>query len=1199
MNVDISEEFFGYNIFCIGPKFFAVFQGVASFDPEAMDAEEVGEGEVFVADNLDALHDAVRVFNAETGLPPGLSDYRICEPFEAYNVMIFGNIFFAVIQGILDVPPDRILAGKFEAGIAFHAISLETLQDKITNFKRSYGVPDRFKNVRTETRLDDFGLPEIIEIEPMEKCNLRCIMCPQGYDEDNIGKARIRPDFYKRLKGLEGKLVVMGANNEPTTHPQFMDIVRGLSDIGMSIDLTTNGTLNIQKKAGLLADCNFSNVVFSFDGMHKETFESIRLNANYERTLERILEFRQVLSGSDVFFTIQYILMQRTLGEVVEAVDFWEKHEFHHMGLLGLIIGQHNDLLLAESLEPVMDKVQEVMKAAALRIIENRYRMTLSSSFVPQLDLRSKYPQNFLVDNVRSDNVDARLPFNARTFFQNGPFPGMHVDCRSPFKYARIYFDGTVRLCAQFEIGNIYDNDFVDIWYGKQAEKVRRTLMRGPEVCHECDYFKHCLSAGSIDRELERNQFFGEAVLKDYKPASIRKIGAVAILSWRGRFFCVPEIYGDYDVRLYDKALDHEVHETKTLGEAITLAREIEPWLAQTFLYYNITRVGGIYVGIRFGDKFDSSDIDKADDMAGVVTADDLISLKIKLIESFFPNDNLTKLNSMLVGGSDGYKFLWFPLLADDLVHIGVHNDFTVAWKEGAIFGIKRSDKDAGKHYRTRNVSDMSDLKAAIVEFNDTGLSEQNLVNSMAALDDTLDQGNRWFAVRPEIEDFDIQIFNEGGYKNYEAFCAQAKEVIKANVPVVVVQKVGAVSILSWKGLFFCVPSIYGDYDVKLYDEALDHEVRETKTLDDAITAAREIDPWVGQTFLYYNIARINGLYVGIRFGVEFDSSDVDKADELVGVFTADDLISLKIKLIESFFPDDNLTPLNSMLSGGSEGYKFHWFPLLPDDQVHIGKQSDFTVVWKEGTLFGVKHSDGGGDKYYRTRSASDLPDLNAAIVEFHETDLSERILIHGSTAFDDTLDKGNRWFAALYEFENFDINIFNEGGYEDYEVYSANAQEALKDNAPALAVLASRVYGVALHVVETRDEYNVLHKGEKWFAVRHGIENFDIALFYAGEYDTASATAADSQKAVEEAMRGYIAQQKYAEAILQFVEEKDGYNILHHGMRWFAVRHGVENFEIARFETGDYDVTAVASADSLEAVEEAMHIILAQKENT
>ena len=391
--------------------------------------------------------------------------------------------------------------------------------------------------LHTDLPLTEFGPPEVIEIEPTHNCNLRCIQCHVTYR--GVKKERLDPDFPRRLKGLEGKWVMLGAQFEPMVHPKFCDFAAELSDMGMKLGMTTNGTLFTPKVIDRIGECNFKLVNISFDGIRKETYESIRHNAVFERTIERIAAFRETFDRSKTYISCNNVIMRRNVDELPEALEFWEHADFDHMGVILMTIRDLNPVLNAERLEDAMDHVRDVIDETVLKMIENEYRITMSCPLIGQSRLKADYPDNFRGGMAISANPDAQLPTNPRIYFQSGPFPGMHVNCRSPFKMVRVAFNGNVYLCNNFKIGNIHEMDLLDIWYGDLATRHRRSVMASTKICETCDYYRFCIKAQEIDFTKKDNHYSGRFLNKE--PVFVGMHNDFMILKWDGKYFGVPE----------------------------------------------------------------------------------------------------------------------------------------------------------------------------------------------------------------------------------------------------------------------------------------------------------------------------------------------------------------------------------------------------------------------------------------------------------------------------------------------------------------------------------------------------------------------------------------------------------------------------------------------------------------------------------
>jgi radical SAM protein with 4Fe4S-binding SPASM domain len=238
-----------------------------------------------------------------------------------------------------------------------------------------------------------------------------------------------------------------------------------------------------------------------------------------------------------------------------------------------MVVRHDDEALRRQSVTPLMDKVAEKLFEGARRIIDGQYRITMSTSadvFIKPSPLRDQHPHAFN-GSVRSAHPQAKGTWTPRTAFQRGHYPGMPVECRSPFTFARVSFDGDVQLCHQFKVGNLHRDVFDRIWYGPEATKVRTAVMRSARICHACDYYRFCVNSGRIDFEDERNSFNGETLGKDdpqyQAPALIETVGKTNVVRWLGGFYGIPHRLGHVDVRLLD---------TSCLPEGVLLDNSLE-----------------------------------------------------------------------------------------------------------------------------------------------------------------------------------------------------------------------------------------------------------------------------------------------------------------------------------------------------------------------------------------------------------------------------------------------------------------------------------------------------------------------------------------------------------------------------------------------------------------------------------------------
>lgn len=421
-------------------------------------------------------------------------------------------------------------------------------------------------------------MPKYIEIEPTDRCNLRCRMCHVSNQKPGntvVDTHRMVP----HLHGTENAIFSIGSNFEPSMHPQFRDLVHSLSDAGAQIDLTTNGTLLSPQLANDLANCRFRRIWFSFDGIRPETYENIRRNSNHQRTLERILHFRKTVAPDKACYSINYVVMRSNLSELREAADFWEAHEFHTLAFIIMVTRSLRLDLLLESPEPIIEEVCDALEQTAGHIIRNNYKLVvISPAFRGDFAQKRMYPEKFHEERLQNF-PKADWPPRSISQFQRGQWPGMPVECLSPFVFARILPTGDVQLCHQFIIGNIYDANLKDIWLGESASRVRQQVMSGTKTCMGCDYFRFCIHSSDIDLT-NRYNFYNATTLAQLNggalPTFIARSSSHAFLKWKELYYAIPNNSIHLGMQFLEDTHSQDVLRADSLDALISQARDSE-----------------------------------------------------------------------------------------------------------------------------------------------------------------------------------------------------------------------------------------------------------------------------------------------------------------------------------------------------------------------------------------------------------------------------------------------------------------------------------------------------------------------------------------------------------------------------------------------------------------------------------------------
>jgi radical SAM protein with 4Fe4S-binding SPASM domain len=180
--------------------------------------------------------------------------------------------------------------------------------------------------------------PLHLDIEPTNACNLKCPMCPRTVllAEDD-GKKKLKlgyMDFelYKNLIDQAAKIGVYSIKlnwlGEPLMHPRLVDMVKYAKEQGIiDVMFNTNAVLLSEKMILNLIDAGLDRIFFSFDSPVKETYEKVRVGANYDDVLTNIKNINKIkaMQGIDYPLTrVSMVLMKNNKQELQQYIELFE-----------------------------------------------------------------------------------------------------------------------------------------------------------------------------------------------------------------------------------------------------------------------------------------------------------------------------------------------------------------------------------------------------------------------------------------------------------------------------------------------------------------------------------------------------------------------------------------------------------------------------------------------------------------------------------------------------------------------------------------------------------------------------------------------------------------------------------------------------------------------------------------------------------
>lgn len=287
-------------------------------------------------------------------------------------------------------------------------------------------------------------------IEPTNRCNLSCVMCPQA---GKLSRKKGFMDFslFKRIIDEASEFVKTAQlfhSGESFLHPRIFDMIHYTASHSMYSLINTNGTLIDKKKAKAILDSGLNSISFSFDSFHKATYESIRKGASFNKTLRNI----------EYFLNLKAQHRQKYPLSIIEIIDMKATRPY----LKSFI------------------KQAKVMGFDEVRIWKFH-----------------NWTNNDIISERHS-------PFSKKT---NAYYP-----CEYPFFQMSIYWDGTVVPCCldyngSYPLGTLSKTTTLkSIWNNDRSQHLRNSMRTRTtsktKLCKNCSFLIEPRSSKSIPGKL-------------------------------------------------------------------------------------------------------------------------------------------------------------------------------------------------------------------------------------------------------------------------------------------------------------------------------------------------------------------------------------------------------------------------------------------------------------------------------------------------------------------------------------------------------------------------------------------------------------------------------------------------------------------------------------------------------------------------
>jgi len=303
------------------------------------------------------------------------------------------------------------------------------------------------------------AFPKYLRIGIADRCSLKCSFCPRDEYFSSLGnEGTFMP--YEKLALLEipireAKVIDLTGFGEPTIHPKFIEIIKFIYTHSKSerpICITTNSTGFTAKKVQILRD-RISSIAFSVNSATEESMKRM-MGYNLEKMKDKITLYVKNVGKEDARRSaLHFVTDVNNVSEMPALVEMADQ-----LGI-GRVRFDEFRVIREEMLHLSLLNCREV--------------------YAKKLEEAREIGKRFGVEVVGKDFFSEP----ARLF-------SPELMCKSPFIETNIDTYGNLTPCCYTgqSLGNVFEDGFEAIWFGKAYTKLREERFLG--ACQSCAMFQ-------------------------------------------------------------------------------------------------------------------------------------------------------------------------------------------------------------------------------------------------------------------------------------------------------------------------------------------------------------------------------------------------------------------------------------------------------------------------------------------------------------------------------------------------------------------------------------------------------------------------------------------------------------------------------------------------------------------------------------
>ncbi len=332
-----------------------------------------------------------------------------------------------------------------------------------------------------------------IYIEPTVECNLDCITCFRNAWDQPLGRMS-ETTFEKIFNDLKQMNpipnVYFGGIGEPLFHVKTIEWIRRVKELGVKVELITNGTTLTERKARELIDSGLDVLWVSLDGATAESYNDVRLGAELPAVvanLKRLVKMRAPGHYPKPEIGIAFVAMKRNIRDLPQVIQIGKSLRAKYFSV--------------SNVQPATADMQEdQLYKRTVRDIAYLQAPHLPRMSLPKMDF-DETTRDVLFD-VFNSGLNISYAGNnwggandVCNFVENGTmsiaWTGDVSPCWPLMHTHQSYLHGKPRLSKKHVIGNVNQKSLQELWldpeYLAYRERLHNFAFAPCTFCGGCD----------------------------------------------------------------------------------------------------------------------------------------------------------------------------------------------------------------------------------------------------------------------------------------------------------------------------------------------------------------------------------------------------------------------------------------------------------------------------------------------------------------------------------------------------------------------------------------------------------------------------------------------------------------------------------------------------------------------------------------